>query len=267
MAKSIARFEAYNEADDIEEYFERVELFFEVHQIPSGKKVAHLLSDIGPKMYTVLKSLSAPTLPVECNSKKLKEVLVQHYKRTPLIIAERFAFHKRDQLPEEKVNDFLIKLRRLARMCDFGEFLEQALRDRFVCGLANTDLQKRLLTEKNLTLERAIAVATAMETAVLEPQERKETVVPPRRTEEEEINRIGSQRYSGHYYCCGKKGHMVSQCRFRMYRCHKCNKISHLQAICPGDKNTLIDKQKVEKQQGDRSSTSIRQLQRDDALD
>ena len=38
-------------------------------------------------------------------------------------------------------------------MCDFGEFLEQALRDRFVCGLANTILQKCLLTEKKLTLE------------------------------------------------------------------------------------------------------------------
>ena len=36
---------------------------------------------------------------------------------------------------------------------------------------------------------------------------------------------------------------------------------------CPGDKNTPIDKQKVEKQQSHRSSTSIRQFQRDDALD
>ena len=113
-------------------------------------------------------------------------------------------------------------------MCDFGEFLEQALRDRFVCGLANTTLQKRLLTEKKLTLERAVAIATAMEMAVLEPHESKETVVPSRRSEEEEINRIGSQRYIGHCYCCGKKGHMASQCRFRTYKCHKCNKVGHL---------------------------------------
>ena len=91
-----------------------------------------------------------PTLPAECELRRLKEVLVQHYKPTPLIIAERCAFHKRDQLPEEKVNDFLIELRRLARSCDFGDFLEQALRDRFVCGLANTSVQKRLLTEKIL---------------------------------------------------------------------------------------------------------------------
>ena len=89
MAESIARFEPYNEGDDIEEYFERIELFFKVHKIASGKKVAHFLSNIGPKTYTVLKSLTTPTLPAECELRRLKEVLVQHYKPTPLIIVER----------------------------------------------------------------------------------------------------------------------------------------------------------------------------------
>ena len=90
MSESIACFEPYNEGDDIEEYFERLELFFEAHKISAGKKVAHLLSDIGPKTYTVLKSLTMPTLPAECEFKRLKEVLVQHYKPKPLIIVERF---------------------------------------------------------------------------------------------------------------------------------------------------------------------------------
>ena len=49
MTEPIARFVPYNEGDDIEEYFERVELFFEVYKIASEKKVAHLISDIGPK--------------------------------------------------------------------------------------------------------------------------------------------------------------------------------------------------------------------------
>ena len=241
MAESIAWFEPYNEGDDIEEYFERIELFFEVHKIASGKKVAHFLSNIGPKTYTVLKSLTTPTLPAECELRRLKEVLVQHYKPTPLIIAERFAFHKRDQLPEEKVNDFLIELRRLARSCDFGDFLEQTLRDRLVCGLANTSVQKRLLTEKNLTLERAASLAIAIEMAVLETHESKKTAVP-NDMEEEEISHIESRRYVGYCYCCGKKGHMASQCRFRTYKCHKCSRVGHLQAVCPGDKDTQVER-------------------------
>ena len=266
MAESIARFEPYNEGDDIEEYFERIELFFEVHKIASRKIVAHFLSNIGPKTYTMLKSLTTPTLPAECELRRLKEVLVQHYKPTPLIIAEHFAFHKQDQLPEEKVNDFLIKLRRLARSCDFGDFLEQALRDRLVCGLANTSMQKHLLTEKNLTLERAASLATAIEMAVLETHESKKTAVP-NDMEEEEISHIESRRYVGYCYCCGKKGHMASQCRFRTYKCHKCSRVGHLQAVCPGDKDTRVERQKPEKQQGQRKSKGIRQLQTDEALE
>ena len=72
-------------------------------EISAGKKVAHLLSDIGLKTYTVLKSFTMPTLPAECEFKRLKEV----FKPKPLIIAEHFAFHKRDQQSKEKVNEFL----------------------------------------------------------------------------------------------------------------------------------------------------------------
>ena len=266
MTEPIARFEPYNEGDDIEEYFERVELFFEVHKIASGKKVAHLISDIGPKTYTVLKSLTAPTLPAECELRRIKEVLVQHYKPTPLIIAECFAFHKRDQLPEEKVNDFMIELRKLARSCDFGNFLEQALRDRFVCGLANASLQKRLLTERNLTLERALSIATAMEMAVLESHGSKKAATSSH-TEEEDINRIEMRKHGVYCYCCGKKGHMAAQCRFRTYKCHKCNRVGHLQSVCPADKGTRVDKQNPEKQQDQRRSKSIQQLQADEALE
>ena len=39
------------------------------------------------------------------------------------------------------------------------------LRDRFVCGLSNEATQKRLLTEQNLDLAKALEVAQAMEAA------------------------------------------------------------------------------------------------------
>ena len=51
MSESIAHFDRYNEGDDIEEYFERLEFFLEVHKISAGEEVVHLLSDIGLKTY------------------------------------------------------------------------------------------------------------------------------------------------------------------------------------------------------------------------
>ena len=100
---------------------------------------------------------------------------------------------------------------------------------------------------------------------MLEPQESTKTVATSSHTEED-ISCIGTQRYVAGCYCCGKKGHMSSQCCFHNYKCHKCNKIGHLQAVCPGDKNTRMEKQWNEKQQGTQNYTKIQQLQRDEVL-
>ena len=60
---------------------------------------------------------------------------------------------------------FTAELQRLTIHCEFGAHLDEALRDRFVCGLASETIQKRLLTEKELTLSGAIDIAHGMESA------------------------------------------------------------------------------------------------------
>eukprot|EP00731_Ephydatia_muelleri_P006252 Em0003g500a len=83
----------------------------------------------------------------------------------PQTIVERFHFHRRNQEQSESVLDYIAELRRLSATCDFGGYLNEVLRDRFVCGLSNEATQKRLLTEQNLDLAKALGVAQAMEAA------------------------------------------------------------------------------------------------------
>ena len=52
------------------------------------------------------------------------------------------------------------------------------------------NLQKCLLTEKNLTLEQAVSIATAMEMAMLEPHESNKTAGASSYIHYEEINHI-----------------------------------------------------------------------------
>ena len=52
-----------------------------------------------------------------------------------------------------------------AKDCDYRGFLEEALRDKFVCGLVNEDIKKELLKEKELTLNKACKIAISMEAA------------------------------------------------------------------------------------------------------
>jgi len=44
MAQVPVKFEPYDDLDDIEDYFERLELFLTINSVADNKKVAHLLS-------------------------------------------------------------------------------------------------------------------------------------------------------------------------------------------------------------------------------
>ncbi|KAL0198805.1 hypothetical protein M9458_007345, partial [Cirrhinus mrigala] len=76
-------------------YIERFEHFVEANSI--DKKVPVLLSVIGGKTYGLLRSLIAPDKPREKSFKHITDTLQQHFSLKPLIIAERFHFHQRNQ--------------------------------------------------------------------------------------------------------------------------------------------------------------------------
>ena len=119
---SQVKFKPYDENDDIEDYCERLEWFFTANGVADEKKVAHLLSGLGTKTYAVLKNLTAPDPSTGRSLERIKGALIKHFKPKPPVIAKRFIFHKHDQRPGEPIKEFLIELRRLARMCNFGGF-------------------------------------------------------------------------------------------------------------------------------------------------
>ena len=150
------------ECEPIDAYLERVKAYFDANEIPATKRVAVLLSVIGPKAYAILRSLTAPETP---QSKSLMKSLKNHYSQKPITIAERYHFHIRNQAPTENVTEYIAELRRLTSTCEFGTFLEEALRDRLVCGLRSDSTRKKLLTEPKLTLAKAVEFAQCMELA------------------------------------------------------------------------------------------------------
>ena len=59
-----------------------------------------------------------------------------------------------NQVANQFITKYIAELQRLATNCDFGEYLNDALRDYLVCGLSDTGIQKRLLSEENLKEEK-----------------------------------------------------------------------------------------------------------------
>lgn len=73
-----------------------------------------------------------------------------------------FDFHRHSQAASESIADYLAKLCRLSKHCDFKSFLEQALRDRFICRLRSEVIQHRLSADVNLMRGHVFKIAQGM---------------------------------------------------------------------------------------------------------
>ena len=162
------------EKENISTYLERVELYLDVKDVPEDKRVPVLLTVIGPSVYATVRSLVAPDKPRTMTCKQLEDVLKSHFEPKPLVIAERSKFYRRNQNATETVLEYAAELRRLAITCDFGTFLDTALRDKFVFGLRSEPLKKSLLTEDGLTMAKAVELAQAKEAAAGDVKDFKE---------------------------------------------------------------------------------------------
>ena len=165
MAGYIGKIEPFDESvENWTSYVERLEEYFKVNKVDNNMKVSALLSLVGGKTYSLLRNLTLPDKPADKNVDIVK-LLKEHLSPKPSIIAERFRFHRRQQQEGESVNEYVAVLKKLAEHCEFGENLNDTLRDRLVCGLKDEQIQKQLLSKSTLTLPKATEIAVAMETA------------------------------------------------------------------------------------------------------
>nr|XP_037272778.1 uncharacterized protein LOC119164663 [Rhipicephalus microplus] len=128
-------------------------------------KKSAFISAIGKKAYKTLKDLLLPAKPEEKTFEDLVKVLSGHYEPSSQVIAERFKFNRRYQGKGESVAAFAVTLKHMTAKCNYGTFLDDALRDRFVAGLRNSTIQTGLLKRKELTFESACVFAKSVELA------------------------------------------------------------------------------------------------------
>ena len=72
---------------------------------------------------------------------------------------QRFKFHTRERKEGETVAEYVATLRSIGEHCDFGNSLEDMIRDRLVCGVGDKRIQRRLLQEKELTYKDLLDIA------------------------------------------------------------------------------------------------------------
>ena len=140
--------------DNWSAYLERLKQFFVANDIADRKKRAVLLTVIGTKAYTLLRNILAPEKPVIKDYSQLVEALRSHLDLKPIVIAERFKFHRRNQREGESIAQYIAELRKLSKHCAFRDYLDQALCNQLVCGLTSEAIQNNCLLKRTLCWQK-----------------------------------------------------------------------------------------------------------------
>ena len=86
---------------------------------------------------------------------KVIEEFENYFKVHKSVIYERTRFNKRNQLPNESVEQIITAVHKLGDSCKFGKMKEDLIRDCFVVGIHDHSLSEHLQMEPDLTLNKA----------------------------------------------------------------------------------------------------------------
>ena len=213
------------------------------------KKCAVLLSNCGPSTFRLLRSIVLPAPLTNFSFSDSVSQMKAHREPRSSIIVQRYQFNSRQRSPSEYIAEYVAALRKLAKFCNYGESLNEMLCDRFVCGIAHPAVQKRLLTELDLTFTKAVTVAQAVELAEKGAQQIQSSVdkevhkfsitnAKPPGAVKNKNDSFSDKSTSIHCYRCGGK-HNQQTCRFKSETCHFCNKRGHIAKVCKSKKRQL----------------------------
>ena len=291
MATYVGKVGEYDSSKEtFRSYCDRMDMFFEANDLVVlggaanavadaavvRKKRAIFLTELGADSFTLVNDLLAPRSAKEVELTEITRVLKEHYNPAPLEIAESFHFGTRFR-------------KKLSIHCNFGVFLNRALRDRFVCGLNYEKIQNRLLNTADLTFKLACETARAME---MSEQQAKEFVPgsavhkvdkqqPWKRQGDtrgneqgngdtrgnEQGNMQGNAQSKARERCrhCNSVKHQPSDCSWQDAICYKCQQQGHIVPACKtsvpykdkkGKTHVLVDEVQEDSSQGYSTSSS-----------
>ena len=152
--------------------------------------------------------------------------------------------------------DFTVALKKLSIHCNFGVYLNRALRDRFVCGLNHEKIQNCLLNTADLTFKLACETAQAMKMAEQQAKEfvpgsavhKVDKQQPWKRHGDtrgkeqgngdtrgnEQGNMQGNTQSKARERCrhCNSVKHQPSYCSWQDAICYKCQQRGHVGPAC-----------------------------------
>ena len=215
-----------NVAENWRRFYQSFQLYLEASDLDkksSARKLAIFLNLIGEECLEVYNTFEF----TDCD-RNLENVVkkFQDY-CTPKtnVVFERFKFSSCVQ-GEVNFDAFVTELKKLAVSCDFGDQVNNMVRDRIVFGIRDKSLQERLLREEGLTMEKACAMCQSAEIS----KEQLE-IVRKEAASFEMVNKVSRYRQSKVIKTFKCKNcdnvHGINECPAYEKECFKCKRLNH----------------------------------------
>lgn len=144
-------------------WFERLKISLRNEGIKQeDKKRDILLGSLGPHPFKIVFDTSQPTPLGNLSFNDIVEILNKYFTKPTAPLSQRVIFSRRFRHEGESVNQYELSLRSLAGNCNFGENLDERLRDQFILGISNDRWQLELLrlhSTTNTTFTKVIESA------------------------------------------------------------------------------------------------------------
>ena len=244
-------------------WIDRLNCQFKLNKTQDTNRLYTLYSIMGQETYEILCDKLEPIKPADSTLtyEDIVQILKEHFNPIPLEIVENYKFHLRKQQSEESIGDYIIAIRKISANCNFGGYLDTALRNQLVFGIKDERIQSRLLEEADLTLQRATTLSLALELSykggaemfqfnrntkpdVINYTERtkykkvvshqnnfkKNNFKGNSNAHEANTNQNASHKYK--CYRCGSESHLAPKCFHLESICSKCHKKGHIAKVC-----------------------------------
>lgn len=166
---------------------------------------------------------------------------------------ERYVFRNRVQKESEPIEKYVTDLRLKSQSCNFGTLCDSMIRDQIVIGVLDNKVRMHLLKETDLTLEKAIRICQASESAKAQiktfSNEGEAVEVDavqrgrPGTSAGKREPRKQPQPERGNCERCGLR-HAPRQCPAFGKDCRKCGRKNHFAKCCSTKKKVqLVEKQ------------------------
>ena len=229
------------------DYWSRFLTFLAANAVPDHRKAQVFLTNQSTAIYKQLANLAAQQEPSkDINELSMDEILKfmkEHFDPKLFVVRERFKFwNNMDRKPGETIQELEARIRQDAATCDFRSIKDpqdEALRQRFICSVKNEAVLKALFKVKDTELDFTRAVRIAIETEDAAKVAR-ETVngtkpLPVHKIKDNNKGHVRNFQQQSNdtskCYRCGKS-HKAADCKYKDAKCHFCDKVGHLEAVC-----------------------------------